>query len=516
MLTLRSDRGREYITASFQQWLNKHGIVHQTSIAKTPQQNGKAERLNAILLECTRCLLVQSDVPDRFWPYALHCANYLCNVRSNNRNYIPYSKFHGKSPDYSMLRTFGCKAYAWIHPTDRSSKIKPVSEEGMFIGYCDNSKGYEILMKDEEGIFKVIERVSVTFDESMIGVTKCFDTRVPAQDHDDGAGFDEMQVDDDDDNVDGDESSGEHEHMAVDAEDARRDGPFGDGRTENMTAARPRGRGKREPKRNIRLDDYYMYIAQVGDEQKEIFTLMADPDDFAGLSGHDPKSRREALAMPDGTKWHAAIDDEVAAIIANKTYTIVPRPKNKHVLPTRFVLRYKKNAIGQIEKRKARWVCQGFRQLPGVDYFETSSSVVRMSTARTLFAIAAMLDWDIRQIDINNAFLLGDLDEEIYVEQPEGYEQGDPAEYVCLLNKSLHGLKQAPLVWNRTVTRKLTELVFQVAFADPSTFHIKSADSKVFTIVYVDDFLIAGPNKEMNTKIKETILQHFKGKDLGA
>lgn len=95
----------------------------------------------------------------------------------------------------------------------------------------------------------------------------------------------------------------------------------------------------------------------------------------------------------------------------------------------------RKNAIGQIEKRKARWVCQGCRQLPGVDYFEISSSVVRMSTARTLFAIAAMLDWDIQQININNAFLLGDLDEEIYVEQPEGYEQGDPAEYLCKLNE---------------------------------------------------------------------------------
>lgn len=74
-------------------------------------------------------------------------------------------------------------------------------------------------------------------------------------------------------------------------------------------------------------------------------------------------------------------------------------------------------------------------------------------------------------------------------------------------------MKQAPFVWDRTVTRKLNKLGFQVAFADPRTFHIKCADSKVFTIVYVDDFLIAGPNKEMNTKIKETILQHFK--DLG-
>lgn len=215
--------------------------------------------------------------------------------------------------------------------------------------------------------------------------------------------------------------------------------------------------------------------------------------------------------------WQDAIDAEINAILANNTYVIVKRPKDRVVLPSMIILKKKLNAIGQVEKRKARFVAKGCAQVPGIDYFEISSPVARLTTARAVFASSAYYDWDMQQIDINIAFLLGDLPEEVYCEQPEGYEIGgdNKHDYVCLLKKSLHGLKQAPYVWHQTLKAALVELGYTISYSDASMFHVKGPEGKSYAVVYVDDFIISGPDKLLNDKLKHAILTKFKGKDLG-
>lgn len=145
---LQTDRGREFLTESLTPWLKERGIVHRTSVAKTPQQNGKAERLNGVLLELTKSLLFQAKADENqkwLWCQAMLCANLLRNIRLNSKNFVPYQKYWGKHFNYGRLKAFGCKAYSWIHPTDREDKLAAASEVGMFVGYAADSAAYEIL-----------------------------------------------------------------------------------------------------------------------------------------------------------------------------------------------------------------------------------------------------------------------------------------------------------------------------------------------------------------------------------
>lgn len=163
---VRSDRGREYINNELGSYFATHGIKHETSIMKTPQQNGKAERLNGVLMDKTRCLLMDSDLPQSLWVKAMQYANYLRNISICSKKFVPYCKFWNMDPDYLMLRIFGCRAYSWIHSTDRDHKLSATSELGMFVGLAKDSKGYEILFKDKDGCFGVKERRNVKFDET--------------------------------------------------------------------------------------------------------------------------------------------------------------------------------------------------------------------------------------------------------------------------------------------------------------------------------------------------------------
>ena len=548
---IRSDRGREYINYALGDYFLANGIHHEQSIIKTPQQNGKAERFNGVLLDLARCLLAEANSsPDWLWIYAMHTANYLRNIRMCSKSFIPYTCFWGRAPDYSMLKVFGCKAYPLLHPTDRENKLSPVSEEGMFVGYCENSKGYELVVQDEDGQYYTIERRNVVFDEKQKGVAACFPSSRPKSGGGAGGNVGVSLLPDDGigagDGTGGEILSGENETGAggkaggsmqsggeagaggeaggsiLSGGEAGAGGEAGGSHPVNSQLKRvapdfggdpPRGRSGRELKRNKMYDkDYYTYMAKIDDDTLEVACLYAP--DTEGVDPLDPKSVKEALASPQAPKWIEALDSEYSALVANNTYQIVPRPNDRHVLPTKFVLKVKRNSIGQLEKYKARWVCQGFRQVPGIDYFEISSPVAKLSTARTLLAVSAKLGWDIQQLDINNAFLLGELEEEIYVEQPEGYEVKDRRTHVCLLKKSLYGLKQAPLVWYKTVSKCLDEIGFTLSISDPSTFYVKNKSDKVFAVIYVDDFLLAGPSKAFNDKIKNAILSTFQGKDL--
>ena len=128
----------------------------------------------------------------------------------------------------------------------------------------------------------------------------------------------------------------------------------------------------------------------------------------------------------------------------NQTWKLVQRLQDIKVIGVKWVYRTKVNANGSINKHKARLVVKGFAQIPGVDYFDTFAPVVRLDVIRLLLAIAAQLSWKVYQLDVKSAFLNGYLQEEIFVEQPEGFLVKEEEEKVYLLNKEFYGLKQAP------------------------------------------------------------------------
>lgn len=179
----------------------------------------------------------------------------------------------------------------------------------------------------------------------------------------------------------------------------------------------------------------------------------------------------------------------------------------------------KLNADGTLERYKARLVAKGYTQQEGIDFVDTFSPVAKMTTVKTLLAVSAAKRWSLTQLDISNAFLNGDLTEEIYMSLPPGYTPKDgtmlPPNPVCKLNKSLYGLKQASRQWFLKFSASLLSLGFQSLHSDHTLF-IRNVNGKyVAVLVYVDDIVIASNDNEVVDQLKEDLKKRFKLRDLG-
>jgi len=150
---------------------------------------------------------------------------------------------------------------------------------------------------------------------------------------------------------------------------------------------------------------------------------------------------------------------EYDALIANNTWTLVPRPPGVNLVTGKWIFRHKLHTDGSLDRYKARWVLRGFTQRPGIDYDETFSPVVKPATIRVVLSMALSQDWPIHQLDVKNAFLHGTLTETVYCIQPAGFVDSSRPEFVCRLNKSLYGLKQAPRAWHNRFASHILFLV---------------------------------------------------------
>jgi hypothetical protein len=163
----------------------------------------------------------------------------------------------------------------------------------------------------------------------------------------------------------------------------------------------------------------------------------------------EPKTLQQAKNDPSWPEWQNGMVDEVSSLKQNRTWELVDLPENRRVLSGKWVFRLKRGPHGEVVRHKCRWVVRGFTQEEGVDYDETFASVVKPMSNKALFAIAAALDLEIEQMDVKTAFLYGDIDHEIYVEQPHHMSDGTPR--VCKLRKALYGLKHLKLRAGRQV-----------------------------------------------------------------
>ncbi|KAH9779612.1 retrovirus-related pol polyprotein from transposon RE2 [Citrus sinensis] len=161
----------------------------------------------------------------------------------------------------------------------------------------------------------------------------------------------------------------------------------------------------------------------------------------ATLVHKEPDSVYEAMQNP---KWFTTMKKEYAALIQSGTWSLVPKTNDQRVIGNKWVYRVKYNTDGSVAKYKARLVAKGFQQIIGVNCFETFSPVIKPVTVIVVLSLAVMNQWKIRQVDVNNAFLNGDLTEEVFMDQPEGFISTEKPDFVCKLHKSLYGLKQAP------------------------------------------------------------------------
>ncbi|KAM1747643.1 hypothetical protein ACFX12_008735 [Malus domestica] len=209
------------------------------------------------------------------------------------------------------------------------------------------------------------------------------------------------------------------------------------------------------------------------------------------------------------------MDDEMAALVKQKTWRLVPLPPNKNLVGCKWIYKIKSNPDGSVARYKARLVAKGFSQEAGLDYHETFSPVVKPTTVRLLLSLAATKRWKLKQLDVKNAFLHGFLDEEVYMSQPQGFIDPAHPEFVCKLDRSLYGLKQASRAWNDRFSRFLLTLGFKSPYADSSLYVKQNGPSIVVLLLYVDDIILSGDYDTQVQAVIDQLTAEFDMKDLG-
>jgi hypothetical protein len=225
----------------------------------------------------------------------------------------------------------------------------------------------------------------------------------------------------------------------------------------------------------------------------------------------DPSTFEEATSRQ---VWRDAMMEEYNSIMKNDVWEVVPRPEGKSVVTSKWLYKLKQVADGSIEKYKYRFVARGFSQVEGVDYDDTFAPVSQYTSIRAVISIAAEMGWKIHQMDVKTAFLNGLIEEEVYIEQPLGFEVHGRESHVCRLKKALYGLKQALRAWYSRIDSYLQQLGFEKSEADPNLYFIVVGEDPLILLLYVDDLFITGAERLISS-YKESLASEFKMTDIG-
>lgn len=506
--TLRTDNGTEYTSHNMKNYLISHGIVHQTSCVNTPQQNGVAERKNRDLLEKTRAIMMQMNVPKHFWSYGVLTATYLINrLPSRVLDFLcPLEVLQQKKPDLSHLKVFGCTCFVHLSATQRRDKLDPRAVKCVFLGYSQTQKGYRCYDTTAKRLF-------VSRDVQFVETSPIFENSNQGEILSDFVPLPEVAA-----NIEQQSIAPTIQHPTEASVEStinqvvQESAPNID-ISEQTTLPRRNPPRERHPPAKFR--DYIAAAVRYPPEKFLSYQNLSTSH-LAYLTAissvHEPKNFHEANSQP---MWRKSMDDELKALEETNTWNIVHLPPGKHVVGCRWVYRFKFNPDGSIERPKSRVVAQGFTQHFGVDYKETFAPVAKMSTVKVLLSVAANHGWSLSQMDVKNAFLHGELEEEVYMKIPPGHPLcGDPSR-VCKLNKSIYGLKQSPRAWHAKLSSTLEDLGFTRSSADSSLYVQTGQTEKLMVLIYVDDLIITGSNADSIAALKKKLQGKFPVKDLG-
>lgn len=538
---LRSDGGGEYDNDIFDQHRREHGITWEATVPGTPEQNGAAERLNQTLLRKASTMLKDLALDKKWWIELIKTANYLRN-RSPvaNLNVTPYEASTGIKPQLGHLKTIGTTGYAMLRkPSTGWKKFEDRSIKCLLIGY-DGDHIYRMLTPQG----KIYRASQVSWNNEKRQPTDSIDDEPQAkrQSLSLQKGYSQSSLSpqlmkevnqDIDDNEVVLKQSRQRVETTLPTSELSSPSTSRRSSTLSMLSSQPDTESSTTPILRVlatRSRNYTIHQPRVSTSLQSkqplshaplspiAYTRAANSDALLAMASlslasspepYEPKTLQEAMDDDKWTKWEHGMIEENESLNTNQTWELVPRPSNRKVLRGKWVYRLKRGALGEILRYKARWVVRGFEQLEGLDYHETFASVVKPMTYKALFAIAAANDWDIEQMDVKTAFLYGNIEEDIYVEQPDHFD--DNSKRVCKLKKALYGLKQSPRVWYQTLATFLTSLGYAPLDSDFNVF----SKHGTFLAIYVDDLIITGSSSNQITTLKHALSDRFHMANLG-
>lgn len=493
---IRSDNGTEFTCRDFQTLLMKNKIRHETSAPYSPHQNGTAERGWRTLSDMTRCLLIESKLPEELWNYAMQTSAYVRNrCYCSRTKKTPYELFTGRKPDVSKLQKFGSTCFAY---KQEKGKLDSRCEEGVFIGYDKNSPAYLVyypntgkIQKQRLVKFKIrLMREKETQTSETSTEFEIINPKISSEGKDEGDLQDKPAQEIQSDTSETLSEQTEHTQPDKTTETAMRKNPT---------------RVRRKP---AHLQDF-----ETDNQEDKLQTCI---DSCYRVICDVPQNYQEAITSTNSMHWRNSMDKEMKSLKENQTFTLTQLPQGKQPVGGRWVYTLKRDTDGS-EKYKARFVAKGYNQKPGTDYDETFSPTADMTSVRVVMQKSAQENLILHQMDVETAYLHAPIDHEVYVEQPEGYEQESETgeKIVCKLEKSLYGLKQSGRNWNAVLHECLTENGFMQNPADNCVYTREKPNEKVILIVWVDDLIIAASSESILESVKGMLTERFKMKDMG-
>uniref|UniRef100_A0A2N9FFA4 Reverse transcriptase Ty1/copia-type domain-containing protein n=1 Tax=Fagus sylvatica TaxID=28930 RepID=A0A2N9FFA4_FAGSY len=527
--------------------------------------NGSIERKHRHIVETGLALLSHSAMPLRYWDDAFQTACYLINrlPTPTLQNKSPFEKLFNTNPDYSFLKTFGCSCWPNLRPYN-SHKLLPRSLECIFLGYSLLHKGYKCLHLPSGRLYISRDVIfvenkfpfssppipaastslessssqSLAFVQSISPAGPCIEpspqprpntasiTSLPsshswpiqpslpisspqAQTHNssrptlDSTPIYSQPAQNPSPNRPTSSSNTQAE-SAPDATPA----------TEASFSSVPAATNPPPPHHMTTRSQHHISKPKVFTDGTVRYPL---PKALIAVTACSTASEPTCYSSAvKSSEWRQAMNVEFDALLKNHTWHLVPAHPSQNLVGCKWVFRIKRKADGSIERHKARLVAKGFHQQPGLDYDETYSPVIKPTTVRTVISLAISSGWSLRQIDIQNAFLHGNLTEQVFMSQPPGYQNPNYPTHVCLLQKAIYGLKQAPRAWFSRLSSRLIAFGFHGSRSDSSLFIYTKASVIMYVLIYVDDIILTGSHSAAITDLLNSLKRDFAVKDLGS
>ncbi|GJZ82990.1 putative ribonuclease H-like domain-containing protein, partial [Tanacetum coccineum] len=522
---------REFKNAKLIELCGEKGIKRDYSNARTPQQNGVAERKNRTLIEAARTMLADSKLPTMFWTEAVSTACYVLNrvLITNPHNKTPYALLTGKTPSISHFKPFGCHVTI-LNTSDHLGKFDRKADEGYLVGYSASNRAY----KDDDS--------NSDSDEQVILVSSYPSNNIPGAEPKDTSDAHSNGV-----LVDTAEDIFQQELARLKGQEQRAtsdDEILGLGFAKDVEELQKRASAKTVPPGSIPVptgsipvpsgdtmvspsdvsvptggvpipsvsptDSFYdvepttrfSSPSDLGNNVPlpGIFSSTSYDDEFGADLNNlasiveviEPRSVAQALEDPS---WVDAMQAEMQQFKFQNVWILVDLPEGKYAIGTKWILKNKRDARGIVVRNKARLVAQGHRQEEGIDYDEVFAPVARIEAIRLFLAFASYMGFMVYQMDVKSAFLYGSIDEEVYVTQPKGFVDPQYPKKVYKVVKALYGLHQAPRAWYATLSTFLLKHGYRRGTIDKTLFLKKHKRDIILVQVYVDDIIFGSTKK---------------------